>query len=71
MPHHSKDARPVCDPQGVPAIQCGLINAPVKKLVMLGGGKNPSVYVCEALTGMGTSEWSEGIIGDGINASTN
>ncbi|WP_172202234.1 alpha/beta hydrolase [Niveibacterium sp. COAC-50] len=47
--HHSKDACPVCDPQGVPAILRGLKNAPVKKLQMVSGGDNPSGNVCEAL----------------------
>lgn len=47
--HHSKDACPICDPRGVPAILNGLTHAPVKQLIMVSGGENPSGNVCEAL----------------------
>lgn len=47
--HHSKDACPICDPRGVPAILNGLTHAPVKKLIMVSGGENPTGNVCEAL----------------------
>jgi len=47
--HHSKDACPICDPRGVPAILNGLTHAPVKKLLMVSGGQDPSGNVCEAL----------------------
>jgi len=47
--HHSKDACPICDPLGVPAILNGLTHAPVKKLLMVSGGQDPRGNVCEAL----------------------
>ena len=47
--HHEKDACKVCAPREVPAIIKGLKNAPVKKLLMVSGGENPSGDACEAL----------------------
>lgn len=47
--HHSEDACPICGPRGVPAILNGLTHAPVKKLLMVSGGQDPSGNVCEAL----------------------
>jgi hypothetical protein len=44
--HHAKDACRVCDPQGAPAIIAGLASAPVKKLVMVNGGADPSGDPC-------------------------
>lgn len=72
--HHSKDACPVCDPQGVPAILRGLTNAPVKKLVMVSGGENPTGNVCEALHWhgyVGMEQEAVGVIGGWIRAPTN
>jgi len=46
--HHEKDACPVCQPHEVPLIMAGLKNAPIKKLMMVNGGSNPSGSVCEA-----------------------
>lgn len=47
--HHERDACKVCVPQEVPYILRGLVNAPVKKLIMVSGGANPSGNPCEAL----------------------
>lgn len=44
--HHSKDACIHCQPHEVPAILRGLKNAPVKKLVLVDGGSNPTGDVC-------------------------
>jgi len=44
--HHSKDACIHCQPHDVPAILRGLKNAPVKKLVFVDGGSNPTGDVC-------------------------
>jgi dienelactone hydrolase len=47
--HHQKDACRVCHPYEVPAIVKGLKNAPVKKLMLVDGGAEPSGDPCEAL----------------------
>lgn len=47
--HHEKDECPICQPQEAPAILAGLKNAPVKKLIMVNGGSNPTGNPCEAL----------------------
>ena len=47
--HNEKDACKICAPDQVPAIMRGLINAPVKKLIMVNGGINPTGEACEAL----------------------
>lgn len=47
--HHEQDACSVCRPDEVPAILKGLKNAPVKKLVMVNGGSNPTGDPCEGL----------------------
>lgn len=44
--HHSKDACIHCRPDEVPATFKGLRNAPVKKLVFVDGGANPSGDPC-------------------------
>ena len=46
--HHSKDACMQCKPHEVPAILKGLSNSPVKKLMMVDGGANPTGDVCAA-----------------------
>lgn len=46
--HHATDACRVCLPHEVPAILRGLKNAPMKKLVMVDGGGEPSGDACEA-----------------------
>ena len=46
--HHEKDACPVCQPHEAPLIMAGLKNAPMKKLMMVNGGSNPSGSACEA-----------------------
>ena len=46
--HHSKDACWVCRPHEVPAILRGLDHSPVRKLVMVDGGANPSGDACGA-----------------------
>jgi len=46
--HHEKDACPVCQPQEAPLILAGLKQAPVKKLILVNGGSDPSGNVCEA-----------------------
>jgi hypothetical protein len=46
--HHQADACEQCRPHEVPAIISGLKNAPVKKLMMVSGGANPTGNVCEA-----------------------
>lgn len=46
--HHSKDACIHCRPDEVPAIIKGLSNAPVKKLIFVDGGANPTGDVCAA-----------------------
>ncbi|MBP1207662.1 pimeloyl-ACP methyl ester carboxylesterase [Duganella sp. 1411] len=47
--HHASDACPICQPHEMDWIMKGLKNAPVKKLVMVTGGGNPSGDVCEAM----------------------
>lgn len=44
--HHAKDACKHCQPHEVPAIIKGLGNAPVKKLMLVEGGANPTGDVC-------------------------
>lgn len=44
--HHSRDACIHCRPDEVPAILKGLRNAPVKKLIFVDGGANPTGDVC-------------------------
>ncbi len=44
--HHSKDACIHCRPDEVPAILKGLSNSPVKKLMVVDGGANPTGDVC-------------------------
>jgi pimeloyl-ACP methyl ester carboxylesterase len=44
--HHERDGCSVCRPQEVPGILKGLRNAPVKKLLMVTGGENPSGDPC-------------------------
>ncbi|WP_448170689.1 alpha/beta hydrolase [Rhizobacter fulvus] len=51
--HHAKDACWVCEPRVVPSILRGLTNAPVKRLMMVEGGSNPSGDPCEARHGHG------------------
>lgn len=46
--HHRQDACGQCRPEDVPAILQGLVNAPVKKLLMVDGGANPEGDVCAA-----------------------
>lgn len=46
--HHRRDACGQCRPEDVPAIVQGLVNAPVKKLLMVDGGANPEGDVCAA-----------------------
>ncbi len=45
--HHEKDACKVCSPLDVPAIIRGLRNAPIKKLIMVSAGDNPTGDPCE------------------------
>ena len=47
--HHEQDGCALCRPHEVPAIVKGLKNAPVKKLMMVNGGGNPSGDPCEAM----------------------
>lgn len=49
MFHHSKDARIHCRPDEVPAAFKGFRNAPVKKLIFVDGGANPTGNVCAGL----------------------
>lgn len=46
--HHEKDACHICSPADVPQIVTGLKNSPVKKLVMVNGGENPTGDPCKA-----------------------
>jgi len=46
--HHAKDACKLCLPHETEWILKGLSNAPVKKLMMVDGGVNPSGDPCEA-----------------------
>ena len=47
--HHSKDACIHCRPDEVPAAFKGFRNAPIKKLVFVDGGANPTGDVCAGL----------------------
>ncbi len=47
--HHSKDACPATLPHEAPNILKGLTHAPVKKLMLLDAGANPSGDVCGPL----------------------
>ncbi|MEY4729967.1 MAG: hypothetical protein RL020_1125 [Pseudomonadota bacterium] len=47
--HHKQDACEQCRPHEAANIISGLRNAPIKKLIMVSGGANPSGGVCEAL----------------------
>ena len=47
--HHQDDGCKHCQPHEVPNILSGLKNAPVKKLMMVSGGANPTGPVCDAL----------------------
>lgn len=47
--HHEKDGCAVCAPHEVPGILRGLKNTPVKKLLMISEGENPTGDPCEAL----------------------
>ena len=44
--HHAKDACKHCQASEVPYILKGLINAPIKKLMVVDGGANPTGDVC-------------------------
>jgi pimeloyl-ACP methyl ester carboxylesterase len=44
--HHAKDGCKHCQPHEAPAILKGLTNAPVKKLMIVDGGANPTGDVC-------------------------
>jgi len=44
--HHSKDACVHCKPHEVPVILKGLSNAPIKKLMFVDGGANPTGDAC-------------------------
>ncbi len=46
--HHEQDACEICRPYEVPAVMRGLSNAPIKKLMMVSGGANPTGPACEA-----------------------
>ena len=46
--HHAKDACDVCQPHEVPAVLAALTHSPVKKLMMVSGGADPSGSPCEA-----------------------
>lgn len=46
--HHAKDACKHCQASEVRAIMEGLSNAPIKKLMVVDGGANPTGDVCEA-----------------------
>lgn len=45
--HHEKDACHACRPGDVPGIISGLKNSPIKKLMMVSGGANPTGSPCE------------------------
>jgi pimeloyl-ACP methyl ester carboxylesterase len=47
--HHQRDACVVCEPREVPAILSALSQAPVKKLLLVDGGANPTGDTCAAL----------------------
>jgi predicted alpha/beta-hydrolase family hydrolase len=46
--HHVKDECKVCPPSGVALIAAGLVNAPIKKVVMVDGGSGPTGNPCAA-----------------------
>lgn len=46
--HHEQDACGICAPYEVPGILNGLKNSPIKKLMMVSGGSNPTGSACEA-----------------------
>jgi hypothetical protein len=46
--HHARDACKHCQAYEVPAVIKGLTNAPVKKLMIVDGGANPTGDVCAA-----------------------
>jgi dienelactone hydrolase len=46
--HHEQDVCEICRPQEVTAVMKGLRNAPIKKLMMVNGGANPTGPACEA-----------------------
>jgi hypothetical protein len=48
MFHHSKDACIHCRPDDAAAAFTGFINAPVKKMILVDGGANPTGDVCGA-----------------------
>ncbi len=45
--HHEKDACELCKPHEVPNILSGLKNSPIKKMMMVSGGSNPTGSPCE------------------------
>ena len=47
--HHENDGCVICAPHEVPNILRGLKSAPIKKLMMVSGGENPTGDPCEAL----------------------
>ncbi len=47
--HNKRDQCPVCEPGQAWRIENAMTNAPVKKLILVDGGSNPSGPVCEAL----------------------
>jgi pimeloyl-ACP methyl ester carboxylesterase len=44
--HHKQDSCKVCDPHEVPAIVSGLKSSPIKKLIMVNQGDNPTGKSC-------------------------
>ena len=47
--HHERDACGICDPRDAHFITDGLVNAPVKKLLLVDGGGWPSGPACEPM----------------------
>jgi predicted alpha/beta-fold hydrolase len=45
--HHEKDACELCKPHEVPSVLSGLKNSPIKKMMMVSGGLNPTGSPCE------------------------
>ena len=45
--HHKDDSCELCKPHEVPSIISALKSAPIKKLMMVSGGANPTGGVCE------------------------
>lgn len=45
--HHEKDACELCKPYEVSGVLNGLKNSPIKKLMMVSGGENPTGSPCE------------------------